>query len=102
MPEDIHHIILEYCHEKSLSAIEATCHAVFAQKNNAINWVLSLTINSETVNYNPFQENKLDFKLLPLTLPLPRGGGGGKSSQPPKGFSSITFEQNNLETSNFA
>ena len=65
MPTDIHHIIQECCHETSLSAIEATCHAVFAQKNNRINWVSSLTINSETVNYNPFQEDKLDFKPLP-------------------------------------
>ena len=32
-----------------------------------------------------------------LTLPLPGG-----SSQPPKGFSSITFEKNKLETPNFA
>ena len=38
----------------------------------------------------------------PLTLPLPRGGGGGGASQPAKGFSSITFEENKLETSNFA
>ena len=65
MPTDIHHIIQECCHETSLSAIEATCHAVFAQKNNHINWASSLTINSETVNYNPFQEDKLDFKPLP-------------------------------------
>ena len=36
------------------------------------------------------------------TLPVPRGGGGGGSSRPPKGFSWITFDQNNLETSNFA
>ena len=64
MPTDIHHIIQECCHETSLSAIEAACHAVFAQKNH-INWVSSLTINSETVNYNPFQEDKLDFKPLP-------------------------------------
>ena len=28
-----------------------------------------------------------------------RGGGGGRAD-PPKGFSSITFEQNDLETSN--
>ena len=35
-----------------------------------------------------------------LTLPLPRGGGQ-RSSQPPKGFPSINFEQNNLETCNF-
>ena len=65
MPTDIHHVIQECCHETSLSAIEATCHAVFAQKNNHINWVSSLTTNSETVNYNPFQEDKLDFKPLP-------------------------------------
>ena len=65
MPTDIHHIVQECCHKTSLSAIEATCHAVFAQRNNHINWVSSLTINSETVNYNPFQEDKLDFKPLP-------------------------------------
>ena len=65
MPTDIHHIIQECCHETSLSAVEATCHAVFAQKNDHINWVSSLTINSETVNYNPLQEDKLDFKPLP-------------------------------------
>ena len=33
-----------------------------------------------------------------LTFPLPRGG----EPTPPKDFSSITFEQDNLETSNFA
>ena len=38
-----------------------------------------------------------------LTLPLPRGGWGGWGIEPnPKGFSSITFEQNKLKTSNFA
>ena len=32
-----------------------------------------------------------------------KGGGGGEGrADPPKGFSSITFEQNNLETSNVA
>ena len=36
------------------------------------------------------------------TLPLPREREGGGSSRPPKGFSSITFEQNKLEISNFA
>ena len=65
MPTDIHYIIQECCHKTSLLAIEATCHAVFVQKNNHISWVLSLTINSETVSYNPFQEDKLDFKPLP-------------------------------------
>ena len=65
MPMDIHHIIQKCCHETSLSAIEATCYAVFAQKNSHINWASSLTVNSETVNYNPFQEDKLDFKPLP-------------------------------------
>ena len=47
---------------KLLSAIEATCHATFAQRNNHINLVSSLTISSETV-YNPFKEDKLDFKI---------------------------------------
>ena len=61
MPEDIHHIIKECCQETSLSAIGATYH----QKNNHINWVSTLTINSATVNYNPCQEDKLDFKHLP-------------------------------------
>ena len=65
MPMDIYHIIQECCHETPLAAIEATCHAVFAQRNNHISWVLSLSTNSETVNYNPFQEDKLDFKPLP-------------------------------------
>ena len=64
VPTDIHHVIQECCHETSLSPIEATCHAVFAQRNNYINWVSSLPINSETVNYNSFQEDKLDFKPL--------------------------------------
>ena len=36
-----------------------------------------------------------------LTLPLPRGGDV-KPTPPPKGFSSITFEKNRLETPNFA
>ena len=35
-----------------------------------------------------------------LTLPVPTGGGGGQAD-PPKGFSWITFDQNNLETSNY-
>ena len=30
------------------------------------------------------------------------GGGGGWSSRPPKGFSSITFEKSKLETPNFS
>ena len=38
--------------------------------------------------------------LLTIPLPLPKGGGGEPTI--PKGFSSITFEQNNLETSKFA
>ena len=39
-----------------------------------------------------------DTTTAELTLPLPGGGGGGG----PKGFSSITFEKNKLETPNFA
>ena len=40
-------------------------------------------------------------KTVLLPLSLQRGGGGG-GSQSPKGFSSITFEENKLETQNFA
>ena len=47
-------------------------------------------------------KEQLHYKAA-LTLPLPRRGGGGGGGQPTaKGLSSITFEQNKLETSNFA
>ena len=48
-----------------------------------------------------FELNFSFNRRIPLTLPLPRGGGGGGSATS-KGFSSITFQQNKLETSNFA
>ena len=38
--------------------------------------------------------------FFPINLPVPGGGRG--SSRALKGFSSITFERNTLETSNFA
>ena len=38
----------------------------------------------------------------PLTPSFTKGEGGGGSSRPAKGFSLITFEENKLETSNFA
>ena len=40
------------------------------------------------------------YSVYWLTLPLPRGGGGRADA--PKGFASITLEQNNLGTSKFA
>ena len=46
------------------------------------------------------ERRKRSFKIL--TLPLPRGCRAGPPPPKKKGFSSITFEQNNLETSNFA
>ena len=42
------------------------------------------------------------FYLARQNLTLPRGGGRGRADPTPKGFSLITFEQNNLETSNLA
>ena len=43
----------------------------------------------------------LSFGKFRLNPSLPGGGGLG-ASRLLKGFSSITFEQNNIETSNFA
>ena len=47
-------------------------------------------------------EKKIQLKFHVNPSFTKGGGGEGGSSRPVKGFSLITFEQNNLETSNFA
>ena len=57
---------------------------------------------SSCVEQNASLKNVSKGQLKLKLNPSFNKGGGGCSSRPPKGFSSITFEQNNLETSDFA